>query len=80
MSNYLAYDPIIKYWNQIQLGEVTVGFKVRRVCQKLIDDMNDEDSVYEYSPERANHAIEFIEKYCKHSKGSLGGKSFILEL
>ena len=29
---------------------------------------------------RANHAIEFVENYCKHSKGKLGGKPFILEL
>lgn len=73
-------NPIIEYWNKIQSGEVIVGDKIRRVYKKLVHDMNDPDSVYEYSPERASHAIEFVEKFTKHSKGEMGGKPFILEL
>lgn len=33
-----------------------------------------------YSPARAQHAIDFIERYCKHSKGKFGGKPVRLEL
>jgi len=81
MKRYpLSYNPIIEYWNKIESGEVVVGIKVKRVYKKLVDDIHDQDSVYEYSPDRANQAIDFVEKYCKHSKGELGGKSFILEL
>lgn len=76
----LAYNSIIEYWNKIDSGKVVVGRKIKRVYKKLIDDMNDETSVYEYSPERANHAIEFVENFTKHSKGEMGGKPFILEL
>lgn len=43
-------------------------------------DLNDKESEWEYNPKRANHVIEFIENFCKHSKGKLGGKPFILEL
>lgn len=75
-----TYNPIIEYWNQIKSGEVIVSDKVHRVYKKLIDDINNKDSVYEYSTKRANHAIEFVEKFCKHSKGEYGGKPFILEL
>jgi len=81
MKKYpLSYNPIIDYWNKIESGEVVVGSKVRRIYKKLVDDIHDKDSVYEYSPERANHAIEFVEKFTKHSKGEMGGKPFILEL
>lgn len=80
-KNYpLAYNPIIEYWNDIESGKVMVGWKVKRIYKKLVDDIYDQDSIYEYSPKRANHAIEFIENYCKHSKGKWAGKPIDLEL
>lgn len=76
----LAYNPIIEYWNKIENGEEIVPNKVRRVYKKLIQDIYDQTSEWEYNAKRANHAIEFIENYCKHSKGKWGGKPIILEL
>lgn len=76
----LSYNPIIDYYRKIESGEIVVGRKVRRVYRKLVDDIYDTESVYEYSAHRANHAIEFIENYCKHSKGKWGGKPIELEL
>lgn len=76
----LTYNPILAYWAQIESGQVTVGDKVRRIYEKLAADVYDTESVYEYDPKRANHAIEFIENYCKHSKGKWGGKPIDLEL
>lgn len=76
----LAYNPIIDYYNQITSGEVVVSDKVKRIYKKLVDDIFDTNSEYEYSPQRANHAIEFIENFCKHSKGKWGGKPIELEL
>lgn len=73
-------NPIIEYWEQIESGKVVVGDKIRRVYKKLVDDLNNTESEYEYDEEKANHAIEFIERFCKHSKGKMGGKPFILEL
>lgn len=75
----LTYNPILEYWNAIENGEV-VSDKVRRVYRKLVNDLNNPDSEWEYDPKRANHAIEFVENFCKHSKGKMGGKPFILEL
>lgn len=76
----LDYNPILEYWQKIESGEEIVSDKVRRVYKKLVNDLNNKDSEWEYNPKRANHVIEFIENYCKHSKGKLGGKPFILEL
>ncbi|MGJ9383226.1 terminase large subunit [Salipaludibacillus sp. CF4.18] len=76
----LAYNPIIDYYNQILSGEVTVGDKVKRVYKKLVDDVYDKTSEYEFSVKKSNHVIEFIENYCKHSKGKWGGQPIDLEL
>lgn len=70
---------IVEYWCEIENGLV-VSDKVRRVYKKLVEDINDPVSEWEYSENRANHAIDFIQCFCKHSKGKMGGKPFILEL
>lgn len=77
----LTYNPIIEYWEKIQSGNEIVSKKVKRIYQKLIFDLeNEESSEYEYRANRANHAIEFIENFCKHSKGKWGGQPIVLEL
>ncbi|AHK36624.1 TPA: terminase large subunit [Bacillus anthracis] len=76
----LSYNPIIEYYNKIESGEEIVGYKVKRIYKKLVDDIYDQDSIYEYNPKRANHAMEFIENFCKHSKGKWVGKPIDLEL
>lgn len=79
--NYLTHNPIIEYWNQIDSGELVVSSKIRRVYKHIVEDIiNNPNSEWEYSASHASHAVEFIERYCKHSKGSMGGKPFILEL
>lgn len=76
----LSYNPILDYWAKIENETEVVGDKVRRIYRKLAADVYDQKSEYEYSADRANHAIEFIENFCKHSKGSWGGKAIELEL
>lgn len=76
----LTYNPIVEYYNLILSGDEVVSDKVRRVYKKLHDDVYDKESVYEYDPKKANHAIEFVENFCKHSKGKWGGKPIDLEL
>jgi phage terminase large subunit-like protein len=73
-------NPILDYWNAIENKKVTVGEKIKSVYKELVRLMNDDTSEWEYSHERADHAVKFIEGYCKHSKGAMGGKPFILEL
>ncbi|MFL7940803.1 terminase large subunit [Priestia megaterium] len=81
MKKYpIAYNPILEYWARIESGQEVVGDKVRRIYKKLAADVYDQDSEYEYDAKRANHAIEFIERFCKHSKGKWAGKPIELEL
>lgn len=75
----ITHNPIIAYWNEIEAGLV-VSDKVRRMYRQLASDVYDQDSIYEYSASHANHAIEFIENFCKHSKGKWGGQPIDLEL
>ncbi len=76
----LDYNPILEYWAQIESGKEVVSEKVKKTYQKVVADLTDNSSEYYYSPKRANHVIEFIENYCKHSKGKEGGQPVILEL
>ena len=73
-------NPIIQYWEKIESKEVVVSQKVYKVYRELVRLLNDEKSLWEYDTKRADHSITFIQKYCKHSKGKMGGKPFILEL
>lgn len=76
----LDYDPITLYWNDITAGKEIVGEKIKAVYKELTRIINDPDSEWEYNHAKGNHALEFIENYCKHSKGKFGGKPFIMEL
>lgn len=74
-----SYNPILEYWEQIQNKEVMVCNKLYKTYKKVIDDLNSPGEFF-YSTKRGNHIIEFIENYCRHSKGKMGGKPVILEL
>ncbi|WP_144467682.1 terminase large subunit [Bacillus toyonensis] len=76
----LSHNPIIDYYNKIESGEIVVGDKVKRIYKKLVSDVYNNDLEYEYDSNRANHVIEFIENYCKHSKAKWAGKPIDLEL
>ncbi|PER85863.1 terminase [Bacillus thuringiensis] len=76
----LSYNPILEYWYKIKTKQEIVSDKVRRVYKKLVTDLSSTKSEWEYNAKRANHAIEFVENFCKHSKGKMGGKPFLLEL
>ncbi|HBI91194.1 MAG TPA: terminase large subunit [Terrisporobacter glycolicus] len=79
--NYpLSYNPVLEYWYQIRDKKVVVSEKIYKVYKELNRLIHDIESEWEYNPKKANHAIEFIENYCKHSKGKMGGKPFIMEL
>lgn len=72
-------NPILEYWGKISAGEIVVGQKIRRLYQKLAEDVEHPGEWF-YSQKRAEHVIDFIERFCRHSKGKLGGKPVKLEL
>lgn len=76
----VAYNPIIDYYNKIETGEIVAGTKVKQIYKHLVQKIYEPIGEFEYRAERANHAIEFIENFCKHSKGKWGGQPIELEL
>ena len=74
-------NPVLEYWELIESGKEVVSYNVKRVYQHIIEDIiENEQSQWEYNHEKAVHVINFIEVFTKHSKGSMGGQPFILEL
>ena len=73
-------NPIIEYNRLIQSGEIAACIKLKAMYAALVKDIEHPRDPWEYDEDRANHAITFIERYCKHSKGRWGGKPVVLEL
>ena len=67
------------YYNLIVGGQVVVSKKVRKQFDRLINDLNNPGK-YHFDLEKATRPIEFVEKFCKHSKGQWAGKPVILDL
>lgn len=60
---------IMEYLTRIEKGAVIVSKRLRRVYEKLADDCLKPKGGYFFSEKHANRPIDFIEKFCKHSKG-----------
>ncbi|APH22271.1 terminase large subunit [Clostridium botulinum] len=73
---------IVEYWEGIKTGKYTVSKRVYRQYERLVNDMGQKphNSKYIFDESKANKPIEFIERFCKHSKGEWAGKPVILEL
>ena len=85
---------IKEYYKKIKTGAIVAPKKVKIVYERLVNDIDNpkvveiynektektETHKYIYDNNRAIEAIEFIETFCKHSKGKIAGQPFILEL
>lgn len=80
MAKSKDVNPILQYNDKIKSGEIVACDKIKILYQHLADEITNPESKFEYNSKRANHAIDFIEKFCKHSKGKWGGKPVVLEL
>ncbi|MBG9937439.1 terminase large subunit [Bacillus tropicus] len=70
---------VLEYWNAIEAGKVIVSKRVYRQYKRLVDEINTPDK-YIFDERKANKPIEFIERFCKHSKGEWACKPIDLEL
>lgn len=71
---------LITYLTQIEKRVVGVSRRLRRVYEKLVDDcLNPKDDFY-FSEKHANKPIDFIEHFCKNSKGEWAGEPIKLEV
>jgi len=71
---------IIEYNNKVQRGEIPACRRVKAVYARLAHDVSQTDGIYIFDEARANRPIEFIERFCKHSKGEWAGQPVRLEL
>lgn len=85
---------IEEYYNWLVKNPDRANHKILVTYKKLVDDIKHpkkvtffnkiteetETHVYVFCETSANRPIEFIEKYCKHSKGKWAGKPVKLEL
>ena len=69
---------LLEYINEIESGNIRVGKELASVLYSLKDDMKNPDYIYDEGPGRLR--INFIEKFCKHTKSPFNGQPFILEL
>ena len=85
---------IQEYYDWIKRNPKKVNKKIKIIYQKLVDDIvhpktisffnelteEEETHTYIFDERKSSRPIEFIEKFCKHSKGKWAGKPVSLEL
>lgn len=71
---------IKEYWQAIQEGGVVVSKRVKKVYKQLAADTTKTRGKYIFDEQKAYRPIEFIERFCKHSKGEWAGQPVKLEL
>lgn len=75
MTNY-----ILEYWGRVQSGEVVACKQLKQQCKKIVDELENPRDPWVFDLGRATQPIEFIETFCRHSKGRWIGKKVELEL
>ena len=70
---------VLEYWEAIKSGQVTVSKRVYKQYKRLADDIEHHEQ-FVFDEAKATRPIEFIERFCKHSKGEWAGKPVELEL
>lgn len=68
------------YLREIRRGRCIVSKRVRRQYEALADDIKHPKGGFVFDQRKAVRPIEFIERFCKHSKGEWAGKPVKLEL
>ena len=73
---------ITEYWKEIEGGKCVVSRRVRKVYEQLARRIEQPEAGgrYIFDEKKALRPIEFIERFCKHSKGEWAGKPVTLEL
>lgn len=77
-KNVKSTNYIFLYYQQIQDGTVNVGKWIRLWYSLIIKNL--EAKVYVFDPKAANHALGFIENYCRHHEGDLAPNRIVLEV
>lgn len=71
---------IKEYYKQIEAGEIIASERVTKQYKKLAAKVDDKSGKYIYNHDKALHVINFIEMFCRHSKGAWAGELLKLAL
>ena len=69
---------LLSYIDEIESGRIIAGQELKSVLNGLKNDLNNPRYIYDEKPGRVR--IEFIERFCKHTKAPFNGMPFKLEL
>lgn len=75
MSNYID-----EYLENMRSGKCIVSKRIRRVYEKLSDDIHNPKDGFIFDEKKAQRPIDFIERFCRHSKGEWASQPLKLEL
>ena len=76
----MAMNYVRQYVRAIRAGTVTVSEPVRQVYERLDAEAADKACPYRFSAKLGDHAIRFIETFCRHYEGEHAGQLVKLEL
>ena len=76
----MAVNYVRQYVRAIRAGAVTVSEPVRQVYERLDAEAADKSCPYRFSAKLGDHAIRFIETFCRHYEGEHAGQLVKLEL
>lgn len=68
------------YYKKIESGEILTCTETRNIYKRMTEEMDDESLSFYFSEARGEHAIEFIETFCRHYEGEHAGEVVRLEL
>lgn len=69
---------LVQYYEAIERGEIIAGSELIQQLDNLMQDLD--NPAFVYDTKDAHFRIQFIERFCKHTKSPFYGKPFILEL
>lgn len=72
-----------EYYSQIETGQIVVCEEIRCVYKRLVEEMDypmGHPFRFYFNEEVGNHAIDFIETFCRHYQGDHAGELVKLEL
>src|SRR5690554_4383648 len=69
---------LLEYLREIEERNIIVGKELKTVLDALVIDLYNPRYIFDERP--GNIRIDFIEKFCKHTKSPFNGEPFILEL
>ncbi len=69
---------VLAYWQGIYNGSIVVGRWIRMLYERIVREIDAGTLIFDQK--KANQAIKFIERFCRHNKGELAPGHLQLQL